>query len=114
MLALSAGANAGSRSLDQLDIAAGIDHVHAKPCKKFELPDPLKHQCQHATSQAPMSSRPRTHNKSDFSDVAAITIRPLLRKGLSVDVIALTTDVRRASRRSSFWQVFAYSARLRR
>ena len=112
-MAATTGVNAGNRSLDQIDIQAGLHQLDAKPCKKFEFPDPLKHQCQRATSQAPASSRPRTSNKSDQADTGVTALSPALRNDVATVVANLPPDLRKASRRSYFWSIYAYSARLR-
>ena len=109
----AAGAHAGKSSLDQIDAQAGIQHVSSTPCKKFELPDPIEHKCHRAASQAPVSSRPRHNDKSETTDLTpATTTQALVETGI-VEPVHSQFDARQATRRSAFWQVFAYSARLR-
>lgn len=113
MLTAAAGASAGTRAFDHIESAAGQHYLEKLPCKKFEIPNPLEHQCHRAASQAPVSSRPRSSDKSDLSDTLTATPRPTLREHGTTFVATLSAMPFRASRRSSFWQVFAYSARLR-
>ena len=107
------GAQAGKHALDRIDAQTGVHHANSTPCKKFELPDPIEHKCHRAASQAPVSSRPRPNDKSETTDLGPATVSPARAESGILEPVHPEFDVRQASRRSSFWQVFAYSARLR-
>ncbi len=110
---VNVGAQAGKHALDQIEPRAGVHHVDSTPCKKFELPDPIEHKCHRATSQAPVSSRPRPNEKSETTDLKSAALSPTQVESGVGEPEYPEFKVRQASRRSSFWQVFAYSGRLR-
>ena len=90
-------------------------HLDVKSCSKVERPAPTRHQCHRATSQAPVSSRPRPQdNGPDVARLAGYASWHALWTENGSPETAAHFAPDRATRRSAFWQVFAYAVRLRR
>lgn len=96
-------------------VAADVVPVaQAAPCNKASAPDHGREQCSRVTVQAPASNRPRTPNFPDAEKHSPGHDLRTLRAHRSTIETAPVFEIARASRRSSFWQVFAYAVRLRR
>ncbi|MGI9521806.1 MAG: hypothetical protein ACR2PG_09195 [Hyphomicrobiaceae bacterium] len=88
--------------------------VQVSVCDKLSSPERQKDRCHQAVTLAPASSRPRVQAQFEAPDLAELKDRLALqyvRKSLDVGVALRKGQI---SRRSTFWQIFAYSARIRR